>query len=77
MRITWNAQNEETDDDGFYLDGRAFEEAERKELEGMGAPDTDKLVFVKYEVTDRDSAEITADATDAFVAWVRENEMEA
>lgn len=71
----WQAQNEATDEDGFFLDGAAFLEAEREELRTMGAPDVDAIVFGEYEVVDRDEAWITASVSPAFHQWLVDNDM--
>lgn len=71
MRISWYAQNEKTDEDGFLLDGEPCFEAEMRILREDGAPDTEKVVFVDWEADGRDESVLTADASEAFAAWLR------
>ena len=71
--FSWLTTNDETDEDGFYLQGEAAYNAERAELLRMGAPDTEHIRFLSVEPEDRDSAMVTAEVTERFVAWAKTN----
>lgn len=76
-KVQWEQQNDEVDENGFFLEGEAAFEADRKLFAEWGAPDTEALRFVLWEATDRDAATIVAEATDAFLDWVAEDEFPA
>lgn len=69
--VEWWAQNEDTNEDGCLLQGEEAFEAERACLAAMGAPDTDQIVFSDIVPEDRDTALCTAQATEAFAAWLK------
>lgn len=73
--ITWNQQNEEITDEGFFLEGEAAMKADMAMFAAEGAPDTDQAIFVSWEATDRDSADITAMLPDTLIAWMEENDV--
>jgi hypothetical protein len=71
ISIAWLAANEGTTEDGFFLEGEAAIEAEKRELKEAGAPDVDQIEFVSYEPESRDEAMIEAMVTTAFAEWAR------
>ncbi len=70
--IAWAQQSEDTDNDGFFLEGEAAFRADMRDFAEWGAPDTESAVFVSHEVEDRDEATITAVVSDALAEWLRE-----
>ena len=74
LKFAWIAANDDTDEDGFYLQGEAAYEAERAELKKLGAPDTEAIEFESIQPEDRDSAMVEALVTPAFAKWARTNE---
>src|SRR5688572_27490093 len=71
--ITWNQQTEDTDAEGFLLEGEAAFDADVAWFAELGAPNTDSLKFVDWEATDRDDADITAEGdTPEFADWLAE-----
>lgn len=71
--FAWLAQNDATDEDGFYLeDGPEVHEAERQALREAGAPDVDAIEFVSILPEDRDDAMVEAFVTEAFIAWAKD-----
>jgi hypothetical protein len=74
-RFSWTAQNDTTDENGFFLQDEAAFAAERAALAEMGAPETDAIVFEKIEATDRDEAECLALVPEAFADWAFEQDI--
>lgn len=71
--IAWYAQNEATDDEGFFLldEPEKFWAAEKEILKEFGAPEVDRIEFITAEPEDRDEAIIEARVTPAFAEWAR------
>jgi hypothetical protein len=77
MKATWITQNEATDDEypGIFLQGIDSFHAEQKELQEMGCPDTEHMVFVAHEAVDRDESFMTAEISEAAANWLTEHEI--
>ena len=71
QKLAWLTVNEEVDKDGFYLQGEAAYEAERRALEAYGAPQTEAIVFHSILPEDRDSAMAEATVPDVFATWAK------
>jgi hypothetical protein len=74
-KLWFFSQSEETDGEGFYLQGELAKAAELRALKEMGAPDTQKISIVQIEALDRDSAEVEAYVTEDFEKWAREQDI--
>jgi len=70
MRISWTTQNEDTDADGFLLEGDACWRAELQCLASMGCPDTNRAKLISVEVIGRDESFTTAEVTEAMARWL-------
>lgn len=70
--VAWYQQNEETTEDGFFLEGEAALRADMALFAADGAPDTESATLVAWEAEDRDEAIIEAAVSDALAAWLRD-----
>jgi len=73
QNLSWLAWYEETDEEGFYVQGELAFAAERAALKAGGAPDTDEIEFVSIEPESRDEAMVEARVTERFAAWAKSN----
>jgi len=69
--FSWLGLYDETDDDGFYVQGELAFAAERKILTEIGAPDVELIEFLSMEPEDRDDSMFTANVTERFAAWAK------
>ncbi len=72
-KIRFYSQSEETDEDGFFFQGKEAIEAELRALKA--APEDEKISIVQIEPLDRDEAEVEAFVTQAFEEWARKEEI--
>ena len=76
MRMRWTTLNEETDADGFLLEGEACFAAELRFLAAAGCPDVQSARFVSFEVLGRNESLMTADVSEEMARWL-EDEVDA
>ena len=76
MRMRWITLNEETNADGFLLDGQASFAAELRVLAAAGCPDVQSARFVSFEVLGREESAVTADVSEEMACWL-EDELDA
>jgi hypothetical protein len=73
--IHFFSQSDETDEEGFFLQGEDAKAAELRALKEAGAPDVDTLRILEIEALDRDTAEVKAEVTEAFEIWARSQDI--
>jgi hypothetical protein len=69
--IRWIAQNEETNEDGFYTNSH---EADIAELREMGAPEIEQVEIESITPDGWDTAIVKAKVSEAFAEWARQDE---
>ena len=74
--MRWTTLNEETDADGFLLEGEACFAAELRFLAAAGCPDVQSARFVSFEVLGRTESTVTADVNVEMARWL-EDELDA
>ena len=72
MRMRWTTLNEETDADGFLLEGAACFAAELGVLAAAGCPDVLSAKFVSVDITGRGESAVTADVSEEMARWLED-----